>query len=70
MIFPGISYSYHMWYMGTWLVSYMVVRKVLCSPLERCDTKLIVYITQRRDALPGYGNRTISQSLKKNINMQ
>ena len=65
MIFAGISYSYYMRYMGTWLASYMALWKIPCSPLERSDTKLIACITQSRDALPGYGNRKIFSKFKE-----
>ena len=69
MIFPGMSYSYYMWYMGTWLASYMVLWKVPCSLLKRCNAELIACITQSRYALPEFGNGKILQSLERNIDM-
>ena len=54
MLFPGVFYSFYMMYMGTKIVSYMVLWKVSYPELDRCEDKLIACISSSRNKLPEF----------------
>ena len=56
IMFLGISCSFYMWYMGTKIVSYVILWKVPCSELERCGENIIACISQSRNELPNFLN--------------